>query len=238
MRKMLVLCCIVVAVYNLVSCENIFSYSLASWAARTEYKDLSELSYSEASSLLNTALANNNAELARALIPVFAKFVQDTPAADPTYSTEGKDLFDALFLGSNLAKAYNLLAMSLLSITDPGEDFLTEIAEDISNLIVWDDTYSEAMMLCLDPELFSVLDFNALALAAFALVLDVGKDLNLNTLDPGSITEQEDIDLLLDSQQFQVVLEIIEVLKSADSGSAPFIEMFNDLFDEISNLNP
>ena len=238
MKKLLLVCASIVVLLSLISCENIFSSSLATWAARTDYGDLSKLSYNEASSLLKNALANNNAELARGLVPVFTKFLKETEKTDPTYTTKGKELFDALFMGSNLAESYNMLATSLLSNPEPDENFLNDIAEDISGIILWNDAYSDAMMLCLESELFTVLDPNALALAAFVLVFDVGNDLELNTLNPQSITDQADIDRLLESQQFQVVLAIIEVLESANPETAPFIALFSDLFGNLSNLNP
>lgn len=233
MKKNLFIIVILSILICLTACENIFSASLAAWARRSDYGDLSNLSYSDASQLLEQALANNNKTLAQSLVPVFKNFVRNTDHAATDYAQKGRQLFEALFLASNLTTAYNTLFSGFIS----GEEMDAEtLAEQFQGLIVWNDTYSDAMMLCLDPDLFNALDTNALALAAFALALDVGQDLNLDILNPSSIDEQDEIELLKDSAQFQVVLTIIDLLSGVDPEANPLVGAFSQLFDGISNL--
>lgn len=236
MKKITALIVVVLLVFLLSGCENVFSTSIARWAARADYGDLSKLSYVDAVALYDQALANNNAKLAQSLVPVFVKFLENTQPTDADYTSKGKQLFDVVFLASNLTTAYNTLFISFISGSTLDEQFLTTIAEKFQQLIVWNNTYSDAMMLCLEPELFDVLDVNALALAAFALALDVGHDLNLNILDPTSITDPDDIQRLEDSAQFQVVLTIINLLSGVNPETYPFVGAFDQFFDGITDL--
>lgn len=223
----------------MTACENMFSTSLAAWAARPNYGDLSKLSYADASILLENALANNNRTLAQSLVPVFANFFKNAQSTDADYTRKGNQLFDVLLLASNLTTAYNTLFVSFMNSSELGEEFLTTIAEDLQGLIVWNDAYSEAMTLCLVQDIYNSLDANALALAGFALAIDVGEDLNLNILVPASITDPDDIQRLEDSAQFQVVLTIIDILSGVNTETYPLVGAFSPLFDGISDLmNP
>ncbi len=236
MRNKLFLAAIAVFLLTAVSCERIFSTSLAPWAARDTYGDLTALTYADASRLLDEALANNNRQLAASLLPVFIKTFDATEKTAENYTTVGKDLFDCLYLASNLTTAFNTLILSLMETPEPDETFLSGLAETFASMISWNDSFSAAMTACLDPDLFVVIDPNALGLAAFALVMDVGEKLGLNTLDPTTITEPADIDRLKDDTQFQLVLNIIDALSGVDPEQAPFVAMFATLFADLTSL--
>lgn len=233
MKRNLIIVLFVLIIIGITACENIFSTSLAVWAARSNYGDLSKLSYADASILLETALANNNRTLAQRLVPVFANFLSKTQKTDADYERKCKQLFDVLLLASNITTAYNILFTNFASGSELN---VNTLSEQLQSLIVWNDSYSAAMLLCLDPEIFDVLDINAIALAGFALALDVGHDLNLNILEPTSITDPDDIQLLADSAQFQVVLAIIDLLVTVDPEKYPLVGAFSQLFGAISDL--
>ncbi len=195
--------------FGMVSCQAFFSTSLAPWAARTSYALPANMTAAQASDLLQTALAQNNPELASALLPQLLLAAQSGVPGE-AQDLLLNDLYSATLLSSGIGTSISSLLPTVITALDPATvsgggtssdilmTALTSFQDSLSTVTLSTDELAALALYASDPPADA--DANTMIMTAAAVLIisadaadvDISAD-GLAAMTPEQITALVDV---------------------------------------------